>query len=73
VPRGVVTACEAWDAWLDTEDEKFVDAAMGEEWRGFIKVVALSRERLEALRYSMFLKCTNAGGWDALGKQTPAT
>jgi hypothetical protein len=56
VPRGVVTACEAWDAWLDTEDEKFVDAAMGEEWRGFIKVVALSRERLEALRYSMFLK-----------------
>lgn len=58
VPRGVVTDCEAWDAWLDTDDEKFVDAAMVEEfWRRFIKVVALSRvERLEALRYSMFLK-----------------
>jgi hypothetical protein len=52
-----VTDCEPWEAWLDTDDEKFVDAAMVGFWRRFIKVVALSRvERLEALRYSMFLK-----------------
>jgi hypothetical protein len=56
LPRGVVTECEAWDAWLDTDDEKFVDAAMGIESGGFIKVVALSREWSEALRYSMFSK-----------------
>lgn len=56
VPRGVVTECEPCDAWLDTDDDKLVDAAMAFECRRFIKVVALSRERLEALRYSMFLR-----------------
>lgn len=54
-PEGVVEAdWEPCEVWLDTDDEKLVDMAMWEKCGEVIKVGALSRERLEALRYSSF-------------------